>query len=549
MEIEKTAYRYAIKNAFLHGGKADIAAVIGKVVALHKDVELRKALPSIQAMVKKVNSMPLDEIAEEYKKFEGSYELKPPEKKEGLPDLEWAEKEGVITRFAPNPNGPFHLGSARAAILSHEYARKYGGKFLLRFDDTDPKVKKPIQNAKVIFLEDLEWLGCSVDEIYFASDRLETYYAFMRKVIEDEKAYVCTCEVEKWRSLTRQKKACPCRKKKPEKQMQLFEKMLSNELKEGNAVLRLKTDLNHADPSVRDWWIAKIVDKPEHPNTNAAGKHVWPSYNFASAIDDHEFGVTLIIRGQEHEQNQTRQEFLYNYFGWKYPHSIHFGRVSFEGAVLSTSMIKEGIEKGLFTGWDDPRLGTIRAFRRRGFKPEAIKQIIMEIGPKTADTTIEFNKLADINRELVQDKTARLEFIVDPIRLGVNYAPEKEVGEVLLSQGQQSFLVPKKEIEKRLEREVFTLKMAYNVRLTEKHDLDAQAEFVGEGKIDKAIVAWLVDGITVEVLMPDASTVFGLTESSYGFKDGEIVYFERLGFCRIEKVTERGSIKAVFAHK
>src|SRR3989344_6387309 len=345
MEIEKTAYRYAIKNAFLHGGKADIAAVIGKVVALHKDVELRKALPSIQAMVKKVNSMPLDEIAEEYKKFEGSYELKPPEKKEGLPDLEWAEKEGVITRFAPNPNGPFHLGSARAAILSHEYARKYGGKFLLRFDDTDPKVKKPIQNAKVIFLEDLEWLGCSVDEIYFASDRLETYYAFMRKVIEDEKAYVCTCEVEKWRSLTRQKKACPCRKKKPEKQMQLFEKMLSNELKEGNAVLRLKTDLNHADPSVRDWWIAKIVDKPEHPNTNAAGKHVWPSYNFASAIDDHEFGVTLIIRGQEHEQNQTRQEFLYNYFGWKYPHSIHFGRVSFEGAVLSTSMIRKELKR------------------------------------------------------------------------------------------------------------------------------------------------------------------------------------------------------------
>ena len=159
MDLEKDAYRYAIKNAYLHEGKADLGALIGKMKALDKDLDLKKAMPILQQTIKKVNSMGIAEIGKEYENFQDSYELKPQEKKEGLPDLDWTEKEKVVTRFAPNPNAPFHLGNARAAYMSYAFAEKYNGKFILRFEDTDPKVKKSIANAEEIFKDDLKWLG------------------------------------------------------------------------------------------------------------------------------------------------------------------------------------------------------------------------------------------------------------------------------------------------------------------------------------------------------------------------------------------------------
>jgi len=545
VDTEKDAYRYAIKNAFLHEGKADIGAVVGKIKALDKDADLKTAMPKIVEAVRKVNSMSFPEIEKEYRKFEGDYELKAPEKKEGLKEI---EIERAITRFAPNPNGPFHLGNARAAILSFEYAKKYSGKFILRFDDTDPKVKKPIKNAREIYLEDLTWLGCHVDEVHFASDRLNLYYNYMRQTIEMGKAYVCNCDSEDWKKLIIKQIACECRDKEPKEHMQLFEQMMSHKLKEGDAVLRVKTDLNHPDPSVRDWWAAKIVDHVEHPNPNAKDRHLWPSYNFASAIDDHELEITLIIRGQEHEQNRTKQEFLYRYFGWTYPKAFHFGRIKLEGMVLSTSRIKEGIEAGIYSGWDDINLGTIRALRRRGFVPKTITQIIVEIGTKSSDTTIEFNKLADLNRKNLVGQFQSIEFIQDPIILEAAFCPEMEVDGQVLARGTQRFLVPKKEIEKTNVGTVVRLKNAYNVKLTSKTDIVATAEFVGTQKLDTPVMAWLVEGRDVEVVMPKKQQAFGIIDQDIELKEGEIVYLERFGYARVDKATDR-RVTVWFAHK
>jgi len=551
-KLKEDAYRYAIKNAFLHDGKADAGAVVGKIAALEKEIDLKKAMPFIIEAVKKVNAMSLREIKKEFEKFEAiGYELKPQEKKEGLPELDWAKKEKVVTRFAPNPNGPFHLGSARAAILSYEYAEKYGGKFILRFDDTDPKVKQPIPNAEELFKEDLKWLGITPAETYFASERLQIYYDFMQKLIEKGGAYVCHCNPEEWRKKITKGEACPCREKPAKEQLKEFEKMLKNELKEGQAVLRVKTDLKHKDPSVRDWWAAKIVDNPIHTNPEAAKQHVWPSYNFASAIDDHELGVTLIIRGQEHAQNQTKQEFLYKYFGWKYPHTIHFGRVMLEGVVLSTSKIKEGIEKGEFIGWDDPRLGTIRAFRRRGFTPKALKQAILEVGIKSSDTTIEMKNLVALNKEVLKG-FSKLTFIQEPIRLDVTGTPRKEVEidlkHFVLKEGIQQFVVSKKDFEKIDVGNVFRLRNAYNVKLTDKGEYGLQGNFVGDTKTEP-IVHWLVKAKDVEVMMPDASKVLGVTEEAIAaHKVGEHLEFEKFGFVRIDEVGGK-TVKVWFTHR
>ncbi len=553
MGFYEDAYKYAIKNAALHAGKASVGAVVGKVKALNPDLEIKDAMPSVIDAVKKVNSMKMPEIEKEFKAFEEKgYELKPKEKEGFLPALEWAEKEQVVTRYAPNPNGPFHLGNARAAILSDEFAKIYSGKMILRFDDTDPKVKKPIENAEQIFKEDLEWLDCSISETYFASDRLEIYYKYMKKVTEQGNAYVCTCDSEKWRALIRKKQACPCRGLETKEQTARLAKMFSNEFKEKQAVLRIKTDLKNPDPSIRDWWAAKVVDNPIHPNPKTKGKFVWPSYNLASAIDDHELGVTLILRGQEHEQNQTKQEYLYKYLGWKYPHSFHFGRIKLGETILSTSKIKAGIEEGSFSGWDDPRLGTIRALRRRGFQAKALRNAILEVGVKSSDASIDGKRLADLNKDALGTELVRIAFFREPIILDVSHSPEKEVevdGNTFRLAREQRFLVDKEELGKFKKGDVFRLRNAYDVKISKKDELQAFAEYIGELPGKKHIMQWILEGADIEILMDDASRIAGLAgEEILKEKEGTVVHFDRFGFCRIESI-EGKKAKLIFTNE
>ncbi len=550
MDIKKDAYRYAIKNAFEHAGKAELGALIGKLKALHKDMPVKEMMPAALETIKKINSMAFSEIENEFKSFEEGYELKPKAEREGLPPLEWAEKgERVVTRYAPNPNGPPHLGNARAAFLSYAYAEKYSGKFILRFEDTDPKVKKPMENPEKEFRSDLEWFGIKINEVYFASDRLALYYDYMRKLIGMGKAYVCACESEKWKGFIGKKKACKCREKTGKAQLALFEKMVSHELKEGEAVLRLKTDLKHPDPSVRDWWIARVVDSPEHPR--ATGKDfVWPSFMFESAIDDYEMGVTLILRGQEHSQNTTKQEFLYKYFGWKYPHAVHFGRLSLGEMVLSTSKIKAGIEKGEYEGWDDIRLGTLRALRRRGFRPEALQKIIIDSGLTTSDANISIPKLSAYNRELIQDEAERTTYLMDPVKLSVVVHEEIEVEKdgkgFVLPRGMQEFLVSAAEI-KNLKDNVFRLRNAYNVKIENREGFALEGKFAGKELGGKQVVSWIGEMMDLELVLPDGRREVGAIEK-IPLQKGRYVYLEKKGFCIIDSTGGKRPV-AYFTHE
>ncbi|VVC00566.1 Glutamate--tRNA ligase [uncultured archaeon] len=551
-QIKADAYRYAVKNAFEHKGKADMGALIGKLKALHKDTDIKKITPVAAEAVKKVNAMRPEDIEKDFREFEGQgYELKPQKGREGLPPLEWAEggKEPVVTRYAPNPNGPPHLGNARAAYLSYAYAEMYNGKFILRFEDTDPKVKKPMENPEEAFREDLGWFGINVKEVYFASDRLQLYYSYMRKLIEMEKAYVCQCNSEEWRKLTEGKKSCPCRKKGKAKQLELFEKMLSHELKEGEGVLRIKTDLKHPDPSVRDWWVARIVDKPENPR--ATGKdHVWPSFMFESAIDDHEMGVTLILRGQEHAQNSTKQKFLYDYFGWAQPHAVHFGRLSIGDMVLSTSKIKAGIEKGEYTGWDDIRLGTLRALRRRGLQPKALQRILIDCGLTSSDANISMEKVAAYNRELIQGEAVRTTYLMDPIKIEVPGQSEMEIEKdgvsILLSQGMHGFLVSAEEI-RAIKEPVFRLRNAYNVRLEDKEGMSLMAKPAGNEMQGKQVVSWIHEMMDLELVLPDGRREIGVIEKM-DLQNGEYLYLEKKGFCIVDSVEGKRPV-AWFCHE
>ncbi|CAB49406.1 glutamate--tRNA ligase [Pyrococcus abyssi] len=571
MEVERIALKYALINAIEHGGKANPKAVIGKVLGENPELrsKAREIVPIINKVVEEVNSLSLDEQKAKLMEIYPEYFEKKEEKKEekkGLPPLPKAEKGKVVTRFAPNPDGAFHLGNARAAILSYEYAKMYGGKFILRFDDTDPKVKRPEPIFYEMIIEDLEWLGIKPDEIVYASDRLELYYKYAEELIKMGKAYVCTCKPEKFRELRDKGIPCPHRDEPVEVQLERWRKMLNGEYKEGEAVVRIKTDLNHPNPAVRDWPALRIVDNPNHPR--AGNKYrVWPLYNFASAIDDHELGVTHIFRGQEHAENETRQRYIYEYFGWEYPVTVHHGRLSIEGVILSKSKTRKGIEEGKYLGWDDPRLGTIRALRRRGILPEAIKELIIEVGLKKSDATVSWDNLAAINRKLVDPIANRYFFVADPVPMEVEGAPEfiakiplhpdhpeRGTRELRFTPGKPIY-VSKDDLDLLKPGSFVRLKDLFNVEIVEVGE-KIKAKFHSfEYEIARKnkwrMIHWVPEGRPCEVIIPEGDELIvrkGLLEKDANVKAGEIVQFERFGFVRIDKI-EGEKVVAIYAHK
>lgn len=565
-EIESQAFKYAIKNAALHGGKANMGAVVGKLKALFPENDIKELAGFAQTAVQKTNSMNKKEIDSQFEIFEkDGYELKPKEKEAGLPKLDWAENgEKVITRFAPNPSGYMHLGHCRPAVTNGEYARMYNGKFLLRFDDTDPKIKKPLPKADDAFLEDLKWLGYPPDKTEFASSHFEEYYEYMKKVIQLNKAYVCTCDNEEFKKLKVKKQACPHRELNVQIQLKEFEKMLSHKYKEGHAVLRIKTDLNHPDPSIRDWWAAKIVDKPTYSRVKKFV--VFPSYNFASAIDDYQIGTTLILRGQEHAQNATKQKYLYEYFGWKYPHLIHFGRllVKDESMKLSKSAINQMQEQEGFLGFDDPRLGTLRAFRKKGFEAKAIVEFILEMGTNPQDAIVSIAKLEDLNKKIIDPISDRIVFLQKPVELTVkNCSPMKiqlqkhpdhpasGVKKYDLKKGENTFWVDAQQTNDLKVGAIVQLKQACQIKITKVSDKKIEAEFFGtEFQKGTPIVHWLLPGRTVDVqvVMPDAKTLEGVSEDELSkYKTGSHVQLERFGYCFVDE-TKKKLVKLYFTH-
>ncbi|ASJ16310.1 glutamate--tRNA ligase [Thermococcus chitonophagus] len=572
MEVERIAWKYALINAIEHDGKANSKAVIGKILGENPELrpKAREIVPIVNKVVEEVNRLSLEEQKAKLKElypeyFEAKKEKK--EEKKGLPPLPKAEKGKVVTRFAPNPDGAFHLGNARAAILSHEYARMYDGKFILRFDDTDPKVKRPEPIFYDMIIEDLKWLGIEPDEIVYASDRLEIYYKYAEELIRMGKAYVCTCSPEKFRELRDKGIACPHRDEPVEVQLERWRKMLNGEYREGEAVVRIKTDLNHPNPAVRDWPALRIIDNPNHPR--AGNKYrVWPLYNFASAIDDHELGVTHIFRGQEHAENETRQRYIYEYLGWEYPVTVHHGRLSIEGVILSKSKTRKGIEEGKYLGWDDPRLGTIRALRRRGIRPEAIKELIIEVGLKRSDTTVSWDNLAAINRKLVDPIANRYFFVADPIPMYVEDTEEFEAKiplhpdhpergyRVLKFTPGKPVYVSRDDLDLLKPGNFVRLKDLFNVEILEVSENSIKARFHSYDyevarKNKWRMIHWVTEGKPCEVIVPEGDELIirkGLLERDANVKVDEVVQFERFGFVRIDKI-EGDKVVAIFAHK
>ncbi len=552
-DLYELVKKYVLINATGHGGTAQPKSVLGKLLADNPDMRSRvlELRSEIERTADEVNSWDLQKQKSELDKL-GGYEPEKKIEKKGLPDLD-LEREGFVVRFAPNPDGALHIGNARPAILSDEYRKKYRGKLILRFDDTDPKVKVPEKQFYKWIKDDLRWLKVKWDKEIIASKRLNLYYKYATELVKNGHAYVCTCDADKWKALRDKGKACDCRSADAKTNMRKWKKMLAANTsnpsyKEGEAVLRIKTELDAKNPAVRDWAAFRIVDNPKHPLVK---KKLWPLYNFASAIDDHLLKVTHIMRGQEHSTNEAKQRYIYQYFGWEYPYVVTLGRFSLSDMVLSKSKIREGIKDGSYTGWDDPRVGTLIALRRRGFQPDALRQIIIDIGPKPSDITISSENLAAYNRRIV-DKTAnRYFFIPDPKLIEIKGMPIKKAkiplhpevkkGFRKFSLGRQ-FYVDSKDFDKYKNLEV-RLKDLCNIKL------ENVSKYEGTELKPLPKIQW-VPSKCIEVRVIAANTeIKGYGEPSISkAKIGSVVQFERFGFVRIEKAS-KNNVVAIFGHE
>ncbi|MCK5402994.1 glutamate--tRNA ligase, partial [Candidatus Bathyarchaeota archaeon] len=492
-------------------------------------------------------------------------------KEKQLPPLPKVEEYPFVhVRFAPNPDGRLHIGSSRAAILCNEYAKMYGGRFTLRFDDSDPKTKSPIVEAYEWIRNDLRWLGVKWNDEVFQSDRLEIYYGFARQLIEMGVAYVCVCNSIKFKQRILAKEACPCRTLTVSEHLVRWEGMLNGFFMEKEAVVRIKTDLNHPNPAVREWPALRIINIKKFPHPRTGDKYrVWPLFAFCCGIDDHELQISHILRGKEHLTNSTRQHFLYKYLNWKYPEAIHYGRFKMVDTVFSKSKIREGIKKGVYKGWDDPRLGTLIALKKRGFLSETIRQLIMNVGPSPVDVTLNWDNIFAYNRKKVDILANRYFFVSNPVKLliyGVkkDYISKHNIHPNDLNRGQRILkVIPKNECVSILisNNDISILKLNKVIRLMgliniriKKINKQVVSDFYSESYMDAKkrktrLIHWIPDksGIMTSVIMPDASHVSGIAEKNCkDLKPGDIVQFERFGFVRIEKMDNK--ITAYYAH-
>ncbi len=551
--MDEVIWKHVVLNARKYG-KANEKAVIGKVLAENPELRknAREVLERIKQIIAEYESLDQSKREELYGRY--SEERREERKEYRLPPLPNAEKGNVVMRFAPNPNGPPTLGSMRGIVVNSEYARMYDGKFILRFDDTDPRTKRPLLEAYDWYLEDCKWLDANPDTVVYASKRMDMYYGYARKLIEMGYAYVCKCTREEFKAYRDSGIPCPHRDGNKEKSMEDWERMLGGFYREGEAVLRIKTDMSHKDPAVRDWVAFRIIFS-DHPLVGDRYV-VYPTLDFESAIEDHVLGVTHILRGKDLADSEKRQRYIYRYFGWEYPVVKLWGRIKIhEFGKLSTSDIGKKIERGVYSGWDDPALPTVMAFRRRGFEPEALKKFFLSLGVGENDVSVSLKNLYAENRKIIDGKAGRYFFIWNPVKIVIEGLKEVEIVKLPLHpstdmgtrklRGESVVYITSDDYETFIGKEV-RLKGFCNIRLEES----GRAVYAGnqvEAKRGRNIIHWLPESQTMQctVFTPEG-VIDGLVEENVKDAVNRVVQFERYAFCRIEEIDD--AVMAVYTH-
>jgi len=558
-EIIRTARKYALQNAIKFDGSAQLKAVIGKVIGVFQKqgVHPEEIIPLVKETVDEINSLSQEQQQKELEQLAPELLIKEKKVRDfSLAELPNVEKHKVVTRFPPEPNGYLHIGHAKAAIIDYEYAQKYDGRFILRFDDTNPE--KDLLEFYDAQKKDLEWLGISWDYCYHTSDHLQKHYELCLQLITQSDAYICLCDTKKIKKGRQQKKSCPCRSLATDVHQDRWEKLLSSLEQKG--IVRLKADMQSLNTAMRDPTLFRVITTP-HP-LQYDRFHVWPTYDFAGAVEDSVSGVTHPFRTKEYELRDEVYFFLLDKLGLRKPYLMEFARLSIEGMPVSKRKITPLIENGSVNGYDDIRLPTLRGLKRRGIIPEAIKKFVFTQGISKVESVVSFGLVEAENRKIIDPISKRLFFVPVPVELDVSDIPKssiqipfhpsnKSIGTRTV-QIDDAFYIPSYDITGLCIGDIFRLKDLCNVKIIDKNDVIigkyAGTELITESKK----IQWTPRNATpVEVLKPgllfkddvfneqSLECIKGYVESAVNdLADGEIVQFERFGFVRVEKTND-----------
>jgi glutaminyl-tRNA synthetase len=334
-------------------------------------------------------------------------------------------KRRVHTRFPPEPNGYLHIGHAKAICLNYGLAQQYGGKFNLRFDDTNPcKEEQEYVNS---IIEDVRWLGADwQDRLFYASDYFKQMYEYAVVLIKKGKAYVCDLDAEQVRqfrgTLTTPGKESPYRNRPPEESLDLFTRMRKGDFPDGSKTLRAKIDMAHPNLNMRDPIMYRILHASHHRTKDTWC--IYPTYDWAHGLEDSIEGITHSICTLEFENHRPLYDWFLEQLEIFHPQQIEFARLNITYTVLSKRKLLELVQGNYVNGWDDPRMPTIAGLRRRGYPQEAIRNFCDEIGVAKFNSTIDVGVLEEAVRKVLNKAAQRMMAVLRPLRVTIVNYPE-----------------------------------------------------------------------------------------------------------------------------
>ena len=557
-QIESLARKYALQNAVKFDGKANPGAVIGKILAEQPELKdrIKEIAKSISQIINEVNKMGVEAQLKELQ--ETAPELLEKKEKEEKSIFEFMgikEGEKVVTAFPPEPSKYPHIGHAKAIIMNYELARAYNGKFILRFEDTNPELAQ--KEFYDIHLENYRWLGITPDKIDYASDYMEKMYEYAEKIIHKGRAYICDCDPEIMKENRRAGIECGCRNRNSDENLNLWKEMFDS--KAGKYVLRLKGEMQANNTTLRDPVIFRTIDET-HARTGKKYR-IWPNYDFENSIMDGVEGVTHRLRSKEFELRNELQRLIQTIAGFPETKIYEFARFNLEGVESSGRIIREKVNSGELVGWDDPSLTTLVALRRRGFLPEAIRNFVVSTGITKNEAVLKWDDLIVHNRKLLDIGCNRHFFVENPKEIKIENAPEQNVELKLHPESKErgvrkfkthdKFYVSEKDFDNFKDGKLIRLMDCLNFKKHNDKFIFDSLDYESYKHNGSAIIHWLPaekDIVHAEVMMPDKRIAKGLAEHSVkDMQVGEIAQFARFGFCKLDS-KEKDKLKFWYTH-
>lgn len=566
-DLKDIILKYALQNAVRYNGKPNMGAIIGKLIS--EDAALKSKISEVQKEIKKtiaeISKLTVEQQTAKLQEIAPELLEKKEKKKRELPELPGAVSGNFVTRIPPEPSKYAHFGHALSFLLNYLYAKKYNGKCIMRFEDTNPETCK--QEYVDAMIEDVTvYLDIKPDRIFKVSEDMEKFYEFAEKLVALGNAYVCFCARENMQELRHNGKKCSCRDKKNAENLGAWHEMLAGNYEDGACILRLKGDMEALNHVMRDPVLFRI-SKEKHYSLGEK-YFVWPMYDFENAVEDSLSGTTHILRSNEFGNMRVElQDYIKKLLGFVNQINVEYGRFAINGTTTKGREIREMIEKKQVAGFDDPRLVTLKAMKRRGFLTETFYELALEVGLTPSPTNLDWSIVEAINRRFLDPVAHRHFFVEDPVEIKIENTPTQEVELNLHPENKKGgrkfythdvFYIAKKDFDDLIPGGLYRLMDCVNfIKETDGfkfHSTEYEQYKEDEKSMNKKIMHWLPadsadkkKSVDIEVLMSDGSIKTGIAEEhAKNVKVDGIIQFERFGFCRLEKAEKGKSSSKMF---